>query len=570
TRTRAIVALSKIDHDAVVPLCRALQHPEPSVAIGVIGVLRKVRDPAAIPSLNRLAQTTSDLIIRQEAEAAVKALGGSSQSAYDALVEQAARFYNNPNYLNPTYHDPIIWVLEGEQLKYVEVPSWALNEKRAAQLIADAITLDRGRNEGHVLFASNNFAQYREYLGQLERVAELVERGEGEASEADLIELRNLEEVMNFIRTSPYSLPNNILYETLERALRERRPEVAMETIRAIRTLLPPGRRFDTVPEVLDRAQGSDHRGVRFAASECIAFMNPRGSFPGQDRVGPNLASGLKEAGHRLALTVIADDDSALQVRALLRHAQVASFNEASAFDGVRRARSSPHDLIVLDVEMNDDSFPTAKIISILREGHLTKTVPILVLSNDERDRGIYEQQNIKVISPSIDRNRLRDEVIAPLFQDREDARSQGTKIAARAARAVHFLASRDNILDLKPVYDALVVVLENRPDSVRIPACFAVACLSIGTAQAPLVNIFQDESSSVELRVAALQALGEVNRGKGSVSAVVEEIFLDAFDSSNVQIKTAAARAMGVVGNHWPNLSPSVVPAIHKQDDGG
>ena len=103
---------------------------------------------------------------------------------------------------------------------------------------------------------------------------------------------------------------------------------------------------------------------------------------------------------------------------------------------------------------------------------------------------------------------------------------------------------------------NALVSVLENRVDSVRIPACHAIGCLGTGRAENALVGICsegQNGSASVDLYRAALHALGDVVKNRTALSATVKEALMQAGESSEPQIIKAAARAWGKSGRIQP-----------------
>ena len=107
--------------------------------------------------------------------------------------------------------------------------------------------------------------------------------------------------------------------------------------------------------------------------------------------------------------------------------------------------------------------------------------------------------------------------------------------------------------------------VLENRPDSVRIPACGAIGALRVAASENYLVGICENDSSSIPLRVAALTALGDINRGKGSVSPMVNAVLNTGIIDPDVGVMRAAARAIGVARLEQPAFSgqAAVKPAV-------
>jgi len=560
-RVRAILMLTKLSDDAVLPLTRVLQSSEIRQVQAAIAALQHIGNPAAIPSLLRTAESHADSLVKEAALAAAKELGATDgQSAYDALLAQANRFYNDSNYLVRTYHDPIIWKQEGDQLSWSAVEEWALNELRADQLIGDAISIDPTRSPAFVLDACNRMARANEYAAIRDLIAGRVEAGEAE--ESRLVELRAQEAEMELVKSGAYALSEGTLLAAIDLAIAERRPEVAIGLLEAVRSFAAPGTRAAAVPDTLLRALRADHRGVRFAAAECLAYLNPAAPYEGGAEVVRNLAEGLTEAGRRVALTVFPDPDDHLHVAAILERANISSYNDASALGGLQRALTFPKDLIVVAPGLPD--MPTADLIRRLREDYRTRQTPIIVLSPDEafgENESIYAsaENRILVVNRSVDPLRLRDDLLAGVLAD--ESRERDEAIAARASDALRHLSTRETALDLSIADDALVTALDNPSDAVRIPACEAIAARKIRRAGPALLRICQEgEANSVALRVAALHTLGDIHRGGAGAEAALATLLDEASSSNEVAIQKAASRAKGLIGS-----ASGPAPAVFK-----
>jgi len=512
--------------------------------------------------LRWLAESTDDPLVAAAANDAAGSISSTSarSGAYELLVSQANHFSLSSSFMNRSYNDPLIWSVDGGSLTHAQVDGWALNELRAQQLIEDAISLQPTNAPALVLDACNLMARYAEYRDVRDVVSAKVENGE--IGESRLAELRSREFEMDQVQSEAYEFSSEILLGALDLALDQRRPRVAVEIIVALRSFTTLGSRAAAVPAQLSRAQRFDHRGVRFAASECIARMNPRGGFDGLDLVVPNLCEGLVEAGRRVALTIFPGQDDALRAASLLRRANVESFNDDNGMRGLERASSFPKDLVVLAPELTD--IPAAEVIRRLRGDYRTRRTPIIVMAGDGNftdAKATYadEEAGVFVVNRSIDPIRLRDDLLSGLFDAEEGSRQRGRAIAGRAAEAVLFLASRDSGFDLTVATGALLNGLENPEDSVRIPVCRAVGALGISRANDALARICEEsDSSSVDLQVAALRALGDINRGSDTVGPMVERVLDAGVKSDNVRIMRAASRARGVIGN-MGSLKPAV-----------
>lgn len=567
TRIAAVQALKRLSDDAVIPLCRVLNHDDVNVLQGAISVLKNIGNSAAVPSLKRLAETATDSAVKGAALNAIEAIDGAAtqSSAYDLLVDQAGQFFRDSTYMVRSYHDPVIWSLNGGALEYKSVHAWAVNELRAEQILADALSVDGASAPARVLNTCNKFAQYAEYVAVRDVVARKVESGD--MDESRINDLRGEELQMFRVRNLyPGSQPMSVLLGAVDWALDERRPEVATEAIMTIRDMVTVGRRNQSVPEALVRAQTYDHRGVRFAAAECIARMNPANGFADSAQTITNLCEGLTLAGARVALTVIPNQDLALKVSGLLFKSNVIAFNEVDTYQGLQRAQSfPPEDVIVISTDYGKSqgpgSYSPAELISRLRADFRTKNIPILVVAEDSKlaaaeQTYANEENNVRVINASIDANRLRDEILKPLLDKDTTERDRDGAISARAAEALLDLASRDNGFDLSAASGALVSVLENRDDSVRVPAARALGILGTERATPALVRICKDDSTSTNLLGAALIALGDINRGKGSVEPMIQEVIDKAKNHNEPAIMQAGAR-----------VEASITPAMMRKN---
>lgn len=548
TRTRAILGMVKIGDDAVLPLTRVLHHSDPQVITGAITALKRIGNDAAVPSIRWLSESTSDQIVKGAALDALHTLDSSSANrpAYGLLLEQAGEFFRNPSYMSRTYHDPIVWKLADGALGYNDTHSWMVNELRAEQLIGDALSLDDRAPDAREWNVCNKLAQYAEYRAAVrlleEKGADESKKTELEAEASDMIAVRY---------SFPYSQPATVLYGALGRALDEARPEVAIEVIGAIRDSHTDGHRARSIDEQLVRAQEFKHRGVAFTAAECVAYMNPSNRFAGASRTIENLCEGLVEAGARVSLTIASNENDQLFVTDLLRRAHVVNFSASTGMSGVNRAKSfPPEDLIVISTDLKDVT--PASVIKRLRSDERTMEIPIFVLVEGDtaQAEATYtdEENKVQVIQRSIDPARLKG-ILDGLFADDPSQRGRSKEIAERAADSLRYLATRDNVFDMNLAQDALVTVLENREDAVRIAACGALGSMGYGRATPALVRICNDPATAEPLHVAALTALGDIESAGGSVDGGVTETLNKAIMTGSAKVKKAAARSKGKIG---------------------
>ncbi len=552
-RVLAIQAITRISDDAVLPLCRCLHASEQGVVMGAVAALQKIGHPASVPSLRWLAESTGDPLVRAAANAACDSIipGSSGREAYGLLTDQAHAFSNDGGKMVRTYHDPVIWMTDAGSLTWKSVEGWELNELRAEQFLADALTLNPTGAGAMALNACNQMARWSEYRDVSAVISNQVEAGD--ADESELSNLRGRELEMQRVRSSAYTMTPEVVDAAVEIALTDRRPQAAIELIKTLESF-NRGTGSANIPGSVIRALTYDHRGVRFAAAHAIAYMDSAPGFSNSDEVVPNLAEGLSDASRKVALTIFPNQDDSLRVGALLARANIESFNDEDPLRGLERAVSFPKHIIAISAETG--SMPAGEVIARLRKDYRTSRTPILVFAaedNFSQAQQVYgdEESGVFVVNRAIDALRLRNDLLVGLLAD-ADA-SNGQMIAAQAAKALHRMASHGGGFDLAGAVDGAIRALDDPSDAVRVPCCYALASLRPAAASDALVRIVAEgDAASVDLREAALIALGNIHRGAGvgNVAPAVSEVLNAALESSEVKLIKAASRSMGLIGN--------------------
>ena len=159
----------------------------------------------------------------------------------------------------------------------------------------------------------------------------------------------------------------------------------------------------------------------------------------------------------------------------------------------------------------------------------------------------IWPFSNITLCPLNVDGNDL----LVGLLADSD--MSNGQMIAAQAASAINRMASPGGGFDLGGVVAGAIRALDDPSDAVRIPCCYALSKLRPVAASDALVRIVAEgDAASVDLRKAALIALGNIHRGAGAgnVAPAVVEVLEAAMETSEVDLIQAASRAMGLIGN--------------------
>ena len=157
-RVYARVVLTDMGYRAVVPLCEVLKSNEKQMVQAAITSLTDIRDPRALPHIQRLVDTHDDEEVKRVARNAIAALAsvsgfGAIPRGADPLLQEAMRYFRDGDFVTDEMRanehlmwrwsdDPVALADGGDdavpvRLVYEVVPQYAWNELMAEQLLFD-------------------------------------------------------------------------------------------------------------------------------------------------------------------------------------------------------------------------------------------------------------------------------------------------------------------------------------------------------------------------------------------------------------------------------------------------
>jgi len=549
-RAVAIQFLRFIGHDAVLPLIAAAGGEDPVVRQNVAATLGHIGHPLALATLKALGEKDADAQVKERAAAAIREITGKGPEALPAAKEifrrDAVEYILGRNDLPRFFYEPAVWEMRDGQLRTRTVADFQLRGMIADTFLRSALALDREDLETHRLLAANLAEQVALYSS----TRAYVEKAQPEGAEPILALLKTQETAIERMTHQIMGSSPPVLNAALAFALSSKLDDGAIELIRQIAAL----ELSKTVLTSVSDALVAENRRVRLEAALCLAHQNPTIDFANKPRVIDNIKEGLVESGARSALLVFGNADSAGLFAGHLRDLNFIPFVARDEYAGLLRAREfPPKDLIIIDTDLKEKLVP--EMIRLLRTFHQVKDVPILVVSHAntfENDKARFEvpAEKVFVISTQVSKVSLRDDILAPLFQDAKDGRSEAVRIAARAAEASLFLAERATTYPVAGLGEALLAVMEKRPDEIRIPAVRAAGRLGLEAALSPLIAIFQNrQENSVDLREAAMKAIGDILERTGKGIDVIDGLLPaihEGLKGDEAQIRRAAAQTRG------------------------
>ena len=548
-RNTAINWIPRIGRDSVPALQAARLHSNVIIRQNVASLLGrdKLRHSFALATLKAMAETDESPEVRAAAEDSYEATladlnGGRRGDAKTLFVANAVRYSLMPekNPFAQNYAVPVVYSLKGDQVVSQRVAEFQVSDFMAKLALEEALQLDPGYKVAHEYLAYNDGAILAEYDAN---VAYYAERGDDSGIKEVLAAQQPYIEYV--LRNRLRAAPGPVLYAALKRALRDRRPGAALkliETISATGRAAPRG-------SLLEALSDSNSRLVRVAAASAIAYSNPRKSFDDSKLVAETLVQAALSSGVRTGLRVMGNDRTARSFGKILRDLNMESYSAVSSIEeGYESSINAPPDVILIDQEVSQtvdsrDIAPINHFVTLLRRNYRTANVPVLVVASDVKaaeDMYASEERKVMVIPASIQPAQLQSTVLDPLFADADDAKSRATALAGSAAEAIKFLTAVRSPISLKSHIGALTRTLVNRPDNVRAPCIHALGMLRATEAAGALAQVFQSEDNALQVRVAAMQAVGMVLDGSGAPEAVAK-IISDGMQSNDLNLRAVS-----------------------------
>lgn len=511
TVVNAMFAFRYLGQDATLALAEVLSSDDARMRGYAAAVLGTIRDPRAAAALKRVADGDSDPGAKAKAAEALSKLGGGGGSAADLYVAQGERYYSHDAAVLDGFDSTRnLWRWEDGALARYEVPSYLYPFQLAEECANDALALDAGHRGARSLLVRALLAQ---------KVEGDVLASNGKTPPEALAGAFTLAASQGFQGAS----------DALRTALSNRDWDVAVELCDLCAATYG---NEDLHGHALGDAIVAPERRVSYSAAIAALLMSPkRSGLANADKVADLAARAASERAVRQVLVIDDNDESRTKLVLELAHSRYVSAGEADGWEGVARAKSAPTlDVIVVASALGDQSR------TVPSKRHASSLAVIDELLADARTR------DMKIVVRIGETAESRAEAVKALFQNK-----YGDKVAG-------FIATPVVATDALSAIDAAADKAELNPDRERanklaVKAATALAktdlsCASFNlqVAVEPLAEAATGADSSAELKLAAVQALGNLHVGGSAALAKVLA------DGEGDALKTAAATALGQV----------------------
>ena len=468
---RAMFLITRIGRNAVMPLIELMDSANPRDRQHAAFVLGDLNDSRAVPALVEHAKAQNEVAnVKNECKIALEKILGPIRSVGDLIDAKkyyyslALKYYHQVPELIYGRTDAFVtwrWVprnldqlKEGGHLDFDEnIPIWAYMDCQAEEAALDALMLDENYAEAWDLLVDINARQYIEATArEIYNVATADEDGaEEEAEEFGTV----------FSRAHRGKVlvgggGQLVLYRSIQRALVDRLPEVAVQAIEKLMEVgdaryIPHDEDYDARTgrllkegAPLIEALTYDDKRVRYAAAQAlftlnnnrIQYRNPNydpsavagtpaanrmigfTGFYGIATARNILIQGLGESAQRTILVISDNLDLKNNMRKVLDSLGYYAYFAETPAEGLQRALTFPaDDLIILDAKIantplrtwtnrrdsfrNEDFSDHETIFDVLADDFRTRKIPVVLMADPEEtplDRfqgrgGIFEAE---------------------------------------------------------------------------------------------------------------------------------------------------------------------------------
>jgi HEAT repeat protein len=532
-RVNAILALSELGGDAVLPLIEVLKSDDYRVQQNAAHVLKKIGDYRAIGGLASLAARAANPAAAEAAGGALASISGGAppQSPADAYLALAAKYYmKDPavirNYLG-TY---AIWGFTDGKLVDRQVPSFLYHLDLAEEACYDALDEDAAHIPARDMLAAIHYAQWAA-VQSLTAEAKASEEGQ-----ALIDKLWNV-----YLLTVSQGPDTQLGAVTL--GLMWGDEGISIGALGALPKVWDD-RAIDGSSPLVQALDGP--KTVRFAAAVACLELDPGAAFPGSEKV-MQLAAQAADCGSARQVLLV-EPDPVLRGKALkvLDDAGMFATAEPSAVEGFRRAKEiGTFDVILIRADLKDQLALT--IVKNLKEDFRTASTPILITGTQselDQAKELFATgvQDFLLIDP-LDANRVKEAASGSIRDDQ--ARALAVSLAACNALA-GIDTAKTAFADFVATEGALDgVVKSGKPDEIRLAALAALRNLGSAASLETLVAAFRESANAAPVRVGAALALGGILSGQPAPAAVFSALLEGVGDEAR-EVRKAAAEGLG------------------------
>ena len=513
-RANAIMALSRIGSDAVLPLCASIGSGNEMQKQNTVRLLQRIGDERSEPAV-------------------AKAMGDKAGAAQKYMAMAKKYFQGDQLVVRAFDRSFAIWSVEGGVLTPREVARFVYNYELAEQCAYEALALDPSMKDAAAMIA---------LVGCAEQVAFENLGEEAKANEAIQEQGKSLDGVSALAG----SIGTGGLLDAFRLGASLKNGDAAAK----IADLIPTVWDGRAIGEDNALVQGltSDDNKVRYAAAIALLRISPTAAFPKSNMVAQIAGDAAASRAVRQVLVIDSDAKNAMGAQRALNQAGFHAVSANSGTAGLSMAKATGgFDAVVVSAKLADIS--VFQVLADLgRDFRKSGAKKIVMAAGADLGaaKADYDKFSLAGVAPtSADSVGVVNTVKEALASPEGDAgRIRANKLSIAASNAI--AGASGGAFKLSDAQKGLVGAAgEGADPEVALAALNALAKVSNADAQTPLRGIIANAANTPALRVAACRAMATALRGQAP-SKETYDALLEAMGDADVGVRTAAGAALG------------------------
>ncbi len=514
TRANAVLALTRIGSDAVLPLAASIGTGNEMQTKNTIAILRRIGD--------------------ERCEAAIAAATGDKAGAVQKYLAMGRKYLRgDPMTIKSFDRSYAVWTNQDGKLVSRDVPRFMYAGELAEQCGYDALALDPSNKDARALIALADFSEVAAWDN-------LPDDAKQDAT------IQAAGKSLDGVAALAAATGTAGLLDAFAMGADVGNGDAAAKVADAI-PMVWDGREIGE-DNVLVRALSNENATIRHAAAICLLRMNPAKPFPRSNMVASIAGEAAASRSTKQVLVVDTDSKNAMNVQRALNGAGFHAVAAGSGAEGLSMAKATGgFDAVVLAQKL-DDMSSLAVLAELGRDFRTSAAKKIVMAPGADLGaaKGDFEKFGLAGVAPtstdSVGVVKVCKEALTSPEGDSGRVRANKLSIAASNAIAG---ANAGTF----PLHDAQTGLLkaagEGADPDVALAALNALARLATADSQTALRGIVANASAPATHRVAACRALATALRGQAPAPETYTAL-LDAMGDADVSVRTAAGAALG------------------------
>lgn len=514
TRANAILALTRIGSDAVLPLAASIGTGNDMQKQNTVKLLQRIGDERSEPAI-------------------AKAMGDKAGAAQKYMAMAKKYFLGDQMTVKAFDRSFAIWSVKDGALVGRGVARFVYNYELAEQAAYDALALDPSMKDARAMIALVGCAEQAAY----DNLSDEAKANEGIQAQG---------KALDGVGAIAGAVGAGGLLDAFRLGASLGNGDAAARIADAIPSVWD-GRAL-TDDNALVQGLTSEDNKIRYAAAIALLRISPAAAFPKSNMVAQIAGDAAASRAVRQVLVIDTDSKNAMNTQRALNKAGFHAVAATSGTEGLSMAKATGgFDAVVVSNKLADIT-PFQVLADLGRDFRTSGAKKIVMAAGADLGtaKGDYEKYGLAGVAPtSADSVGVVNSVKEALASPEGDAgRARANKLSIAASNAI--AGASGAAFTLRDAQKGLISAAgEGADPEVALAALNALSKVAGPDAQGALRAIIANGSNSAALRVAAGHAMATALRGQAPTKETYEAL-LAAMGDADVGVRTSAGAALG------------------------